>query len=86
MPDSKNLEELKAAGVIPQGAELSEAEIKVIEELSKREIDTLIDIREKLTQAQAEIQAAKTETEITAESITAPGSDPSDPFQSNIIL
>lgn len=79
MPQSDNLEQLKAAGCLADdGANLSEAEKQVIDGLSKREVDTLIEIRQKLAQAQADIQSGGG---VTAEALTA-----SDPFQSNIIL
>ena len=70
MPQS-NLEQLQNAGCILPDADLTSAEIKVIEGLSPREVKTLIDIRERLQQAAA--------SEVTAFTAT-------DPLTPNIIL
>jgi len=69
MPQS-NLDQLKMAGCIPPDAKLTAAELQVIDGLSVRELKTLIDIRERLT------QATSSETAFTAE----------DPLTANIIL
>lgn len=48
------LETLKEKGVVPQDAELSDAEKAVIEGLSDEEVKTLVSIRERLDKEIAE--------------------------------
>ncbi len=53
-----NLEKLKDAGVIAEGADLSSAETTVIDGLSEEEVNTLISIRKKLGDQLAKEQEA----------------------------
>lgn len=48
-----NLDQLTQAGCIPKDAQLSDAELAVIDGLSNKEINTLIDIRNRLQKASA---------------------------------
>lgn len=45
---ASNLETLKSAGVIPEEAALSAAELAVIDGMSDTEVQTLVDIRKRL--------------------------------------
>jgi len=53
---ASNLERLKAAGVVPDDAKLSTAELAVIDGLDAKEMETLIGIREKLGDQMAKEQ------------------------------
>ena len=49
-----NLERLQEGGAIAQDAKLTDAELKVIEGMSDEEVETLISIRQRLDEANAE--------------------------------
>lgn len=76
MPQESNLEKLTAAGCILNPDNLSEAEKQVIAELKKPEVDTLIDIRQRLGTKAVEL----------APKSLGDDEDPQSTLQPNIIL
>lgn len=51
---ASNIERLREAGCLAEGADLTDAEEKVIRDLSDKEVETLISIRKRLGEAHGE--------------------------------